>query len=177
MNKYYMQICSCGRIHMIDTNRIEKIYKENKNLLLICAGCGEATLIGANIEADPFDSKNLCYLPYTIAFSPYHDQTIKGYMFNDLQSYGDKVLEEIFYSHGYKVPMMTGRYATYYISGRFFDYNYDNYTTKRPISEADRSSVNMKRFIAETPDLILEAISHYFIEGFDWSGTKWEQKK
>ena len=176
MNKYHMQICSCGRIHMIDIGKINKTYEENKNLLLICAGCGEATLIGADKQSDPLDSNKSCYFSYAIPFSKNQDQTICDYMFDSIRLDGMKALSEILYSHGYKVAMMTGRYATCYIAGRFFDYSYDNYTTKRPISETDRSLVNMKRFISDTPDDILKEISRYWIEGFDWTGTKWEQK-
>ena len=48
--KYDMRICRCGRIHMIENKEIDKALEENKNLLLICGGCGQAILIGADIE-------------------------------------------------------------------------------------------------------------------------------
>lgn len=49
--KYDMRICKCGRIHMVPNEKIEKALKNNRNLLLICAGCGTATLIGGRHTA------------------------------------------------------------------------------------------------------------------------------
>ena len=40
----------------------------------------------------------------------------------------------------------------------------------------DRTTVNMDRFIRETPEDMLEEISHHSIEGFNGKGTKWETK-
>lgn len=50
--KYDIRICKCGRIHAIPNERIEKALDADKNFLLICAACGNATLIGANISPD-----------------------------------------------------------------------------------------------------------------------------
>ena len=47
--KYNMRICKCGRIHMIDENKLEKALENNKHIFLICGGCRTATLIGAEI--------------------------------------------------------------------------------------------------------------------------------
>ena len=41
--KYDMRICKCGRIHMVDEDKLERALKNNKNLLLVCGGCGAAT--------------------------------------------------------------------------------------------------------------------------------------
>ena len=56
MRKYDMRICKCGRIHMIEMDKLDEALHNNKNLLLICAGCGKATNIGADIEPDFFRS-------------------------------------------------------------------------------------------------------------------------
>lgn len=188
MSKYDMRICNCGRIHMIDMEKIDTVCKANKDLLLICAGCGKAVLIGANIESDWFDPTKNCYFMYTRDFSPYNDFIINSCTFEES---GDnkKAIDEIIYSHGYKVPMNTGQYATDYSDGRFSDRWYpDFYKIQRVditvpeimkfIDEYShaRTTVNMKRFISQTPEDVLEEISRYWIEGFDWTGTKWEQK-
>lgn len=85
--------------------------------------------------------------------------------------------------------MKTGQYATDFFNGRFSDRWYpDFYKIQRKditvkeimdfIDEYihDRTTVNMDRFINETPDDILEELSGYWIEGLNWSGTKYENK-
>lgn len=44
------------------------------------------------------------------------------------------------------------------------------------IYQKERMTVNMNRFIKETPDDILKEVSGYYIEGFNWTGTKFEIK-
>ena len=187
MRKYDMKICSCGRIHMINMEKIDNACEVNKNLLLICAGCGRAVLIGADIEPDWEEPDKECYEMYTRDFSRYSDSVINSCAFEE--SEGKKAIDEIIYSHGYKVPMKTGQYATDYFRGRFSDRWYpDFYKIQREnitvpeimdfIEEYthDRTTVDMQRFIYQTPEDVVEEISHYWIEGLDWTGTKWEQK-
>ena len=187
MSKYEMRICSCGRIHMVNAEKIDKACEVNKDLLLICAGCGKAILIGADIEPDWEDPNKECYSMYTRVFSQNNDSIINPYTFEDAE--GKKAIGEIIYSHGYRVPMLTGQYATDYFNGRFSDRWYpDFYKIQREnitvpeimefIKEYthDRTTVNMSRFISQTPEDVLEEISHYWIEGLDWTGTKWERK-
>lgn len=50
--KYDIRICKCGRIHAIPNERIKNALNADKNFLLICAACGNATLIGADISPD-----------------------------------------------------------------------------------------------------------------------------
>lgn len=40
----------------------------------------------------------------------------------------------------------------------------------------DRSTVNMRRFINETPDDVLKELANYAIDGLDFAGTKYERK-
>lgn len=183
--KYDMRICKCGRIHMVDENKLEKTLKNDKNLLLICGGCGCATLIGANVEPDWNESEKNCYMMYSGDFSSYEDKSITVDDFKSTENH--KGIEEIIYSHGRKVPMMTGMYATDYANGRFSDRWYpdfykiqrNNITVKEIMDFIDeythnRTTVNMNRFIRETPEDMLEEISHYMIDSFNWKGTKWE---
>lgn len=183
--KYDMSICKCGRIHMLDNNKLNKALENNKNILLVCAGCGSATLIGANIEPDWNDPSKDCYMMYSVDFSDHEDKSITAADFEYTEE--QKGIEEIIYSHGLKVPMMTGQYATDYFNGIFSDRWYpDFYKIQRSditVNEImdfideydhDRTTVNMDRFIHETPEDMLEEISHYSIDGLDFKGTKWE---
>lgn len=184
MKKYDMHICKCGRIHMVDMEKLDKALEANKNLLLICGGCGGATVIGADIEPDYIEPDKDCYNLYQFDFSQYEDAHItEAYFAGDDKH---KAIMEIIYSHGIKVPMMTGMYATDYFDGNFSDRWYPDFykiqrrdVTVEEIMEfidqynKDRTTVNMNRFINENPEDIIEEISHYYIRGFDWSGTKW----
>lgn len=185
--EYDMKICKCGRIHMVPDDKVEKALEANKNLLLVCAGCGAATLIGANIDLDWNEADKDCYMMYSGDFSSHRDVSIHASDFDKTED--SKGIEEIYYSHGLKVPMMTGQYATDYFNGRFSDRWYpDFYKIQRKditveeimkfIDEYthDRTTVNMSRFIQQTPEDMLNKISDYMIEGFDWKGTKFENE-
>lgn len=188
MSKYDIRICKCGRIHMIDNDKIDRALEHDKNFVLICGGCGHGILIGADIEPDWFEPGKDCYIMYTGEFSRYSDKSVFASDFESTEQH--KGIEEIFYSHGVKVPMMTGMYATdYSCDGGFSDRWYpDFYKIQRKditveeimkfIDEYNhnRTTVNMERFIRETPDDMLEDISRYLIKGFNWKGTKWETK-
>ena len=185
--KYDMRICKCGRIHMIEGEKLERALEKDKNILLICAGCGAATVVGADIEPDWNDPEKECYMMYSGDFSAYDDKEISVSDFTSTENH--KGIETIIYSHGIKVPMKTGQYATDYFNGQFSDCWYpDFYKIQRNdvtveeimnfINEYkhDRRTVNMQRFINETPDDMLEEISNYMIEGLNWKGTKWEKE-
>lgn len=184
-NKYDMRICKCGRIHMIERERIEKSITDNKDLLLVCGGCGTATLIGADIEPNWSDPEKDCYTMYSNNFSK--DRFITNSDFCDAEDH--KAISEIFYSQGIRVPMMTGQYATDYYDGKFSDRWYpDFYKIQRKGITVDeimlfineytqnRTTVNMTTFIRNTPDEMLKEISQYYIKGFNWRGTKYENK-
>lgn len=184
MKKYDMRICKCGRIHMTPSAKIEHALEANKDFVLICAGCGTATIIGGDIEPDLFDPDKDCYMMYSRDFSSYESKSILVTDFDKTDE--SKGINEILYSHGIKVPMITGEYATDYFNGIFSDRWYpDFYKIERKditIEEImkfidnyrrDRRTVNMNRFIQETPEEMLEEISHYWINGLNWQGTKW----
>lgn len=192
MKKYDMRICKCGRIHMIPNEKIENALENNKNLLLICAGCGAATLIGGDlgldIEPDWFEPDKKCYMMYSREFSSYKSKSILATDFEKTDE--SKGIEEIVYSHGIKVPMMTGQYATDYFNGIFSDRWYPDFykIERRDITveeimkfiddyRHDRTTVNMDWFMCQTPEDMLKEISCYMIEGFNWKGTKWESKE
>lgn len=183
--KYDIRFCKCGRIHATPIKKLDNALEKNKNVLLICAGCGKATLIGADIEPNWNEPDKDCYMMYSGDFFVYENKSITSSDFESTESY--KGIEEIIYSHGIKVPMMTGQYATDYFNGRFLDRWYpDFYKIQRNditvkeimafINEYlhDRTTVNMQCFINETPEDVLKEISHYFVDGFNWKGTKYE---
>lgn len=183
--KYDMRICKCGRIHMTQNSKLEKALENNKDLLLICGGCGRAILIGADIEPDWNEPGKDCYCMYSLDFSSSKDTTISKSDFESTEF--KKGIEEIIYSQGIKVPMMTGQYASDCFDGRFSDRWYpDFYKIQRKdvtVNEImsfiddynrDRTTVNMIRFIQDTPKDMLEVISQYNIVGFNWKGTKYE---
>lgn len=189
MKKYDMRICKCGRIHMIPEENLTRALENDKNLVLMCAGCGSATIIGADIEPDMFSENpnDLCYMMYAGDLSPYENKIITEEIFKGSER--EKAVSEIFYSHGLKVPMKTGNYANNYFDGRFADMWYpDFYKIQRKdvtvpeimdfIKEftEERTTVSMNRFINENPEDMIEEISHYWIKGFDWTGTKYENE-
>lgn len=180
-----MHICKCGRIHMVDNNKLEKALEQNKNILLVCGGCGKRSCIGADVGPDYYNPNETAYTMYSYDFYSDENKYITEKDFHE--SSHQKGISEIFFSAGIKVPMMTGMYATDYCNGMFSDRWYpDFYKIQRPditVDEImdfinkytkDRTTVNMKRFINETPDDMLDEISHYMIDGFNWKGTKWE---
>lgn len=185
--KYDVRFCKCGRIHFIDNKSLCNALEHDKNYVLICAGCGHAMVIGANIEPDWFDPNKTCYMMYSGDFSEYKNRTIIPSDFESTD--GRKGIEEVLYSHGYKVPMMSGMYATDFdhANGIFSDRWYPDFwkiqrsdiTVKEIMNfideyTYDRTTVDMKRFIRETPDEALDVISRFYIKGLDWKGTKWE---
>lgn len=119
MSKYDMRICKCGRIHMVLKEKIKNAVENNKNLLLICGGCGSIEVIGADVQPDWVEPDKNCYMMYTTDFSPYKDAIISISDFDPTNRH--KGIDEIIYSHGLKVPMKTGEYATSYSGGWFAD--------------------------------------------------------
>ena len=187
MSKYDVRFCGCGRIHLIDREKENKVLEDNKNLLLICGGCGAATLIGANIESDFDDSDKTCYMMYDRELTYEKTKTITPADFESTEK--EKGIGEILYSKGIRVPMKSGNYATSYHDGRFADMWYPDFwkiqrndiTVEEIMGfidkfNRDRTTVDMRKFIRQNLDDELEAISQYYVDGFDWKGTKFETK-
>ena len=187
MKKYDMHICRCGKLHMVPLSAISIALEHEKILLVICADCGEATIIGADKMISNNDNKT-SYILYKNDFSPYESVSITK---NDFSGETHaKAISEIYYSYGIKVPMMNGYYATEYRCGVFRDGK--TWTNLYEIDRANVSAedvqefikkerensrtVNMQRLIKENTDEIIKEISSYFIKGFNWKGTKYENK-
>ena len=176
--KYDISICSCGTIHAVPNEKIDRALKLHKPLLTICGSCGAATLHGGDEDVD-FDG-NPCYMMYK-----------RDFTYNDTESIDKTNIDqysEIYYDKGYKVMMETGNNATDYFNGTFSDRWYpDFYKIKRSdvtVDEImdfinkynkDRTTVNMNSLINSIPDDVLEELSCYLIDGLDWTGTKFEK--
>lgn len=188
MNKYDMRICRCGKIHMIPCEKIDDAIKQDKDFMFICADCGSAMVIGADKKWDEYEPDKECYMMYSRCFAPYYSESITEDDFKGTKN--KKAISEIYYSHGIKVPMMNGYYATKYHNGIFYDggiianlYEIDrlNVTAAEvqdfiKKSRKEARTVNMNCFIRDNKDDMLEEISHYLIKGFDWKGTKYEKE-
>ena len=187
MSKYELRICSCGRIHAIPEEKIVNAIEAEKDLLLICGGCGTATLIGADIVPDFDNPSEDCYEMYSKNFIHKNNKFINSDSFNGTDK--EKAINEIYYDNGYKVPMMTGNYATDFGCNKFSDRWYPDFykierkdITVQEIMEFineyrhNRTTINMSRFIYETPDEILEELSNCLIPAFNWKGTKFEKE-
>lgn len=176
--KYDVSFCQCGRIHVIPNEKIDNAIYNEKELLLVCGGCGTARKIGADIVPDFYGGtdKNVYEM---------YSSIVKNVDMTEMGDYSEVIVDE-----GIRVPMKTGQYATAFNSGiGFSDMIYpDLYEIDRKditLDEVkdyfnkwrkDRVKVNMKRFISENEDEVLEEISHYGVEGLDWTGTKYEHK-
>lgn len=185
--KYDVKICKCGRIHFIDWNEISTACDKEKNLLLICGGCGEATYIGSDKQPDWFDENKICHMMYSYSQNKYEDFSINEDSFKSTRY--DKGLYKVIYSHGIKVMMKTGYYATAYDNGIFTDMQYPdmwhiqrNDITVNEIKEffnkweEKMKTVNMNSLLKKLTDEQANELSSYMIEGLDWTGTKYERK-
>lgn len=182
-----MKICKCGRIHLIPEEKINNALEKDKNFVLICANCGQGFVIGADIEPDWNNPEKDCYMMYSYDLSK--GISITKESFNENETEHKKGIEEIYYSDGIKVPMMTRNYATNYFCGVFIDklcpdfykIQKQNITKKEIMDfiekwEKDSVMVNMDRFIEENKEDDLKEISRYLIKGFNWKGTKFERE-
>lgn len=191
MRKYDMRICGCGRIHMIPVEKVDNAIHADKNLGVICGGCGSILAIGADAHPDWVEPDKTCYDMYSfdVNLNEVHqtiDITPEAFTTGIMNM---KPFSELFYSLGIKVPMMTGEYARSHFCDYFCDMWWpDWYKVQRSDVTVDdfkkfiadythnQRTVNMDRFIRETPEEYLEEISHYWIKAFDWKGTKYDNK-
>ena len=177
--EYDIYICKCGRIHAIYDNKHpkERVTPDEKDLALICSNCGTVMVIGAELCSNGY---NL----YTYIKKFETPGAIMG-----MNKIATAKPTEVYYSVGYPVPMKTGNYANRFseTSDRFYDMEYPM------LSEIDRhnitykdvhefvnnfyknsSTVDMERFMRETPKDVLASIACYGFRAFKWEGTPYE---
>lgn len=176
--KYSMYICSCGRVHMIPNEKIEEAIVQEKVLVYICGGCGAIRIIGADESVDGYSM-----FSYRINYDYDNPISLEDIFVREKC----KPYTEILYSPGIRVPMKTGMCARSYNSDHFCDTWHPDWskiewrgiTTKKFLEfinkyKRDQVTVDMDRFIRETPDEYLDDISKYCITAFDWNGTRWD---
>lgn len=182
--KYEIRVCNCGRIHAFPHEKIENAIYNNKELLLICGGCGAGTVIGADYYPNgAYGSDGSCYDMYSFALDKTCSIT-SGY-----KTRTGHEISEILVDEGIKVPMITGEYAGQYTPFVGFSdiWSPDLYKIEAPGNtmedvakfiakyRKDRRTVNMNRLINENnnPE-ILKAISSRLIESLDWTDTEYD---
>ena len=187
--KLEVRICKCGRIHFIKESEIHDAIKSDKDLLVICGGCGLVTRIGADKQIDFTEPHGIIYNMYSIQMGEWNDfeLTASSFETNDKQ----KGIYKVLYSNGKQVMMKTGYYARSYERGndRFEDIWYpDFYKIERKdvtlkevftfidIFKTERSTVDMDRLLRDLTDEEAEVLSHYLIKSLNWKGTKWENE-
>lgn len=190
MSKLNVRICSCGRIHFIPESEIDEALEANKNFVLVCGGCGRVTAIGADIEQDWEDPAITNYNMYAYPMGQHNNFILTAENFETVE--GRKGIQKVWYSVGEQVMMQTGYYAKHYDApnGRFEDIWYPDFwkvqrsnITVEEIQqfikewEHDRVTVNMNWLLRTLSDDEAEALSHFYIKGLDWTGTKYERKR
>ena len=182
-----VRICNCGRIHFLDREMTSKALEHDKDILLICGGCGSATKIGADKGYDWWgNTKEEVYNMYSFDVGDY-DFTLDASKFENNEH--QKGIDKIVYSVGKRVMMKTGMYARYFRFERFEDNWYPDFykikhndvTVKEIMDfinewEKDRVTVNMNWLIRSLTDEEAKALSRLYIPAFDWKGTKYEQR-
>ena len=165
-------ICRCGRIHRVLSEDVEKVAGKRKKILLVCTHCNGQYIL----DAQKTEDGNFLYKSSRLPLTPPNQRKM-----SDTARY----YAEVKYSRGYRVPMESGYYATWY-NGSYFQtdktYSLDlikwymscyNYTLDEAYEKLKKDSciVDMCKFLNETPKDVLEDISKYNIKAFDWTGT------
>jgi len=159
--KYEVYFCSCGRVHFVDTEKINKAIENEKEVLVICNNCGNSFVEGA--DKQDYDGEE-GYMIYS-------------YSKRDTEINDTSKIDSIVFTLGNKVIMMTGGEATFYGNGTFIDWE-----TKKPNSVTEdewktmRETVNVERTINWIKDdNKLSHMSNY-VTDINWKDTKFEKK-
>lgn len=182
--KYDIRICTCGRIHVLPIEKLDKALAEEKNLIFICKKCGMSLIIGGDyIKDSEYDLDG---------YNMYSSEMMEDVNIINKESFENtdnhKGISEIILDKGYPVPMNNGSNANSYSNGRFYDYSRPDFNAwyfkenekPKEIFKAinnfitESSTVNMKQLIRLLPDDILKELSRFVIDGLNWKGTKWE---
>ena len=168
MNKdINVEVCKCGTIHVIQPEKFHTAIGSGSNYLKVCRNCGATTVIGIFEDDDGSETFYDVELPDDRCSITLDDFDLTN---------GKKPFSEIYFSHGYKIPMMSGGYATCFQNNSFQDtsstttYKDESLTVKL---DALSKCVDMDRLIKEIPDEILYALSKLRISGINWANTKY----
>lgn len=183
--KFDVRICKCGRIHFIPYSEVDAALEQDKELWLVCGGCGTTYRIGSDKGPDWDDPDKIVHMMYTFEADGYQ---LTADMFESSEN--RKGIAKVIHSLGKRPVMRTGMHATHYTHccGRFEDSWYPDFwkierngITVEEIFQfieqwkKDRVTVNMNSLLNELTDEEAESLSGYAIEGLDWKGTKFEK--
>lgn len=180
--KFDMHVCRCGRLHFVKNEDINLALNANKELLLVCGRCGEATAIGANRTYE--DENKECFMMYS--HSAQESFVIDAESF--LNTKAKKGYSKVIYDMGVPVPMMTGYNANSHCGDFFYDTTAPEWwkiqrrgitveEIQKFISDFQKASmtVNMPLLLRNLTEEQAECASCYAISAFDWSGTPYQK--
>ena len=158
--KYEVYFCSCGRVHFVDSEKLNDAIVNEKEILIVCNNCGNSFVEGADKEEYNGEEGYMMY-----------SRSMRDTEINDTSK-----IDNIVFTPGEKVRMMTGGEATSYVGNTFIDWETkkpDNITLKE--WEKMRETVDIERTINWiSDDNKLSNMSNY-VTGIDWKGTKFEK--
>jgi len=158
--KYEVYFCSCGRVHFVDSEKLNKAIESEKEILVICNNCGNSFVEGADKEEYDDEEGYMMYL-----------RSMRDTEINDISK-----IDSIVFTSGKQVRMMTGGEATFYGNSTFIDWETkkpDNVTTEE--WEVTRKTVHVQHTINWIrDDNKLNHMSNY-VTDIDWKGTKFEK--
>lgn len=189
MSKFLINFCSCGRIHFIKMDDVEKALLEDKDILFVCQGCGNTSFIGADKTVIDNETAFNIY-KYTknkdFEITP---KDFEPFILTHKDTSYRKPISKIMFSQGKTVFMLNGFAANYYANGFYRDTWFTDFDDlkKKGITEEDikcildkweyeSTTVDMTRLINDLSEDELKELSGYAINAFDWSGTKYERK-
>jgi len=158
--KYEVYFCNCGRVHFVDSKKLNDAIVNEKEILVICNNCGNSFVEGADKQDYDGEEEYMMY----------------SYSKRNTEINDTSKIDSIVFTSGKQVRMMTGGQATFYGSGTFIDWE-----TKKPDNVTDeewevtRKTVNVQHTINWIKDdNKLNHMSNY-VTGIDWKGTKFEK--
>lgn len=150
MNKFYINICECGRIHFLDNQKIIDICTDDNSIVHVCGNCGFTTMTW--FEDYDSNCKSWC------------SRSIKDEIL-DTEKYK---IKEIVTTQGEKVPMKTGDFATHFINSKFIDWD------TKDESEINQKTVHTQYLINRIRDKDKLRELSYLATNIDWTGTDFE---
>lgn len=177
--RFGLWICDCGKIHVFPMEKVDTAVNTDKKLVVVCNGCGTATIIGTLPYEQITETKSECYKGI---FSCVIDPPFSVSEEMVVPKWGK--VSEIIFNKGFSVPMKSGGYATFYHPSMGFDDNkcpsiidlQDSKTINDYLQ--NRFVVDMERFIEENSQHseILAELALQNIPGLNWSNTPYATK-
>lgn len=124
--KYDIHICSCGRIHFVRMRDVTRALIAGKELAVICGGCGNVRITGADKGYDEYFEKD-CFDMYRYDLQDKTEITRTQFKAGPK----GKMLYKILYSKGIRVLMKTGYFANSYSYHQFMDTQCPDFLTQK----------------------------------------------